>query len=179
MRHSKERKMELTTLNKVRFASQLLKDMAQTLADGNPEAKVAAFAYTDYGGDAFDVLCCKYFEENYPEYFAWESTIYSGRNGILVSPPDRDLVGEFEEAVEEYVLGFEDMESAYTELEVEALCEAVAYFIDSNTDEDGEQLYDHREEEIWDWMWDNGRLDTQGWDYSEHSLIEYLEKMEG
>jgi hypothetical protein len=166
--------MEFTTLDKVTYASDSLREEALAIA-GSKDAKVAAFAYTDYGGDAFDVLCCKYFEENYPDYFVWENTSWSGRNGILVNPPDRDLIGEFEEAMEEYVLGFEDMEEAYWELEAEAMEEAVAYFLESNTDEDGEPIYASREEEVREWLWNNGSLDTQGWDYSEHSLIEYLE----
>jgi len=171
--------MEFTTLEKVTYASQCLRERAEILADGKHDAKVAAFAYTDYGGDAFDVLCCRYFEAHYPECFAWENTVWSGRNGILVNPPDRDLVGEFEAAVEDYVLGFEDMEEAYTELEIEAIEEAIAYFIESNTDDDGEPLYADLEEDIREWLWNNGSLHTSGWDYSERNLIEYLEKMEG
>lgn len=67
------------------------------------------FSYTDYGGDFFDRVCCKYFSENYPKNFISKSTSWFGENGYLFG----DVAKQFLEDSENYLLGFEDLEDFY------------------------------------------------------------------
>jgi len=71
------------------------------------------FAYTDYGGDFFDKVCIEFFKERYPKYCICEDTCYYGQNMILWGK----VAKEFLKETESYLLGFEDIEQFFSELE--------------------------------------------------------------
>lgn len=167
--------MEFTTLSKVTYASEHLRELvAFDTAKG--EGEVLAFAYTDYGGDVFELAAISYFMKFYPFNIAHEDTIYNGKNAIVYNTPEHpDLVQEFREATEGYLLGFEDMEEHFLELEQLALDEGVSYFIENETDEDGEPIYADREDDVRAWMEYNGSWIMRGWDFSWDALKKHLD----
>lgn len=89
------------------------------------------FAYTDYGGDFWDKVCIRYFRENYPDNFVHEVCGWNGENGILFNTQDNtNLVEDFREATEKYLLGFGDLESFYSEIEYEQTEQSFKYFLE-------------------------------------------------
>ena len=60
------------------YASEELRDEVP-----NGEEVYVSFAYTDYGGDFIDEVVIEYFKKNYKDNIAYESTCYSGQNGII------------------------------------------------------------------------------------------------
>lgn len=93
---------------------------------------VVNFAYTDYGGDFFDRVCIEYFNEKHPESFIYENTSWFGKNGILLG----DVAREFMEETENYLLGFNDIENYYLNMEHEAEISGFEWFVnDANINE--------------------------------------------
>jgi len=129
---------------------------------------VVGFTYTDYGGDFYDKVCVEYFAKNYPDNFVWEHTMWNGKNGILFG----DVVKDFKEVTERYLLGFEDLEEFYYEMERNVEHNDFTRFLDDIK----------REYKIFDgcmeWLIDNrsGHYNvlTTGLDFSEQDLIETL-----
>jgi hypothetical protein len=86
---------------------------------------IVAFAYTDYGGDFFDKVAIEYFKESHPNNIVFENSGYNGQNAIVFGEPAK----EFLEVSESYLLGFEDMESFYYELQNEQEYKDFKYFL--------------------------------------------------
>jgi len=107
---------------------------------------VINFAYTDYGGDFFDKVCVEYFSENYPDNFVWEHSGWNGKNGILFG----EVADKFFEETSKYLLGFEDIESTYYELERETENESFVEFL-----EDLKHEYEFDHDKCLSWLIDN------------------------
>lgn len=131
--------------------------------------EVLSFSYTDYGGDFFDKVGIEYFIENYPDNIVWEHTCYSGKNGIIFG----DVVKEFKERTENYLLGFDDIESFYYEMTNEVEHENFTRFI-----EDLKRDY-VVSDGCMDWLINNRSgyysVTTQGLDFCYFDLIKVLE----
>jgi hypothetical protein len=141
------------------------------MKEGDP---IVAFAYTDYGGDFFDVVAIEYFQENYPQNIVVERAAYSGKNAIVFGEPAR----EFLEATENYLLGFDDMESFYYEKVSEVEQSDFETFLSNIQKFDGYVV----KKGALNWLLENRSgyygITTQGLDFSEKDLIERL-KAEG
>lgn len=108
------------------FASYYLKEdkRIEKLKDDDI---IINFAYTDYGGDFFDKACIAYFKEKYPDNIIIENTVCNGENAILYG---NKLVNDFLENIEDYLLGFENMEEFYSMMEYEQYENDFSYFLD-------------------------------------------------
>lgn len=148
------------------FASEeLLTELKNKMKAGDC---IVNFAYTDYGGDFFDKVCVAFFSEKHPENIVKENTVYSGENAFIFG----EVAKEFIEESENYLLGYEDIEEHYTNMEQNEEYEGFKYFIESlNTDK-----YEIQEDAIEKLCNNKGgyySITTQGLDYSESDLIEY------
>jgi hypothetical protein len=130
---------------------------------------VIGFAYTDYGGDFFDKVCIEYFAENHPENFVWEHAGWNGKNGILFG----DIVDRFIEDTKDYLLGFDDIESKFYQLENDTESEAFTYFLaelQNDYEFDGEKCYN--------WLMENKSgyytVMASGLDYDHDELLNCL-----
>ena len=74
-----------------------------------------------------DKVCISFFAENYPNNIVKENTYYSGENAFLFG----DVAKEFIECTENYLLGFDGIESYYYEMEMNERIEGIDYFIKS------------------------------------------------
>lgn len=106
------------------YASDSLREELATRADA-AAFPVVNLAYTDYGGEFFDIVVMDYFLKNHPENIITETTSYFGRNAFLYGEP----AARFLEETENYPLGFDNLEEFYNERERAAYDEAFASFI--------------------------------------------------
>ena len=95
------------------------------------EYTIVNFAYTDYGGDFFERVCIQYFKTNYPDQIVFEPTNWYGENAVIWG----ELAKRFIEETQNYPLGFESMESLYSEMECNSEDKSFQYFIENATDE--------------------------------------------
>jgi len=104
---------------------------------------IVNFAYTDYGGDFFDKVAIEYFAEDFPDNIIWEDTSYYGKNAILFG----DIVPEFIEETENYLLGFRDIEDYFYEREHEEEYKFYKWLLDDIKDE-----YDFDYQKALNWL---------------------------
>ena len=127
------------------------------------------FAYTDYGGDFFDKVCIEYFIKEYPQNIIWENTVYSGKNAYVFG----DIVKEFWEKQENYLLGFENLEDFYFNMEREVTENDFNYFLN---DIKNDFLFDFNF--ALDYLLENKSgyysMTTQGLDFSWEDLTDEL-----
>ncbi|MES2382435.1 MAG: hypothetical protein V4538_15415 [Bacteroidota bacterium] len=128
---------------------------------------IVNFAFTDYGGDFFDKVCCKYFAENNPDNFIKESTYYYGENGFLFG----EVAREFLEVTENYLLGFNDIESFYCEMENEEREAGIKFFIEG-LDTDKYEISAEIPSDFYEYVEDYCNVLTSGLDYSESDMID-------
>ena len=130
------------------------------------------FAYTDYGGDFFDKVCIEYFIKEYPQNIIWENTVYSGKNAYVFG----DIVKEFWEKQENYLLGFENLEDFYFNMEREVTENDFNYFID----EELKDKFLYNRDEVLEYLLTEKSgyysITTQGLDFSWSDLTEELLK---
>jgi hypothetical protein len=135
--------------------------LSQELRDSIPKNSehYVNFAYTDYGGDFFDKVCIEYFKENYPDNIVYEETCYYGQNAVIYGKVASDFLKE----TESYLLGFENIEEFFSELESKEkyeLIESCSYgdlchelgidkdnIKESNKERILQALYDHTEQD--------------------------------
>jgi hypothetical protein len=131
---------------------------------------VIHFAYTDYGGDFLDKVAIEYFEENYPKNIVVENTMYGGKNAFVFGKPATEWI----ESSENYILGFDDLESYYYERLNEEEAQGFEDFLN-----DLRMSYQFDKEEVMDWLMENRggyySVTTQGLDFSTSDLIDDLE----
>lgn len=140
------------------YASEELRDEVP-----NGEEVYVSFAYTDYGGDFIDEVVIEYFKKNYKDNIAYESTCYSGQNGIIWGVPAK----EFLEAYANYPLGFEDLEEFYSNLEYEKKTDHIEYMKRDLLGElgiecDWTDLQESNQDRLWDCLYDHTDFDTDG-----------------
>lgn len=123
------------------------------------------FGYTDYGGSFLNKVIISYFKERYPENIVFENTFWNGENAFIFGEPAKDLYYFMEDGD---LFGFDDLEEYYTEKQCLMIAEATQEYIDDN--ELSNDLYDI----VRDWFFDNGHLEPNYVDYSEHDLNEYI-----
>ena len=97
------------------YASNSLREELVQRAESASAFPVVNLAYTDYGGDFFDIVVMDYFLERHPENIVAEPTSYSGRNAFLFG----EVAGRFAEETEKYLLGFDDLEEYCAERELD------------------------------------------------------------
>jgi hypothetical protein len=153
----------VTDLNDA-FASDELKDLLNSrMKQGDP---IVAFAYTDYGGDFFDKVAIEYFKEHHPENIVVERTAYNGQNGIVFGEP----ASEFLEAYESYLLGYENMEEYYYQMEGEQTEDDFEFFLRDLSSYGGYKV----SERAMEWLLENKggyySMTTQGLDFSSSDL---------
>jgi hypothetical protein len=134
------------------------------------DTPVIAFGFTDYGGDFYDKIAIAYFSEYYPDNTLVEPTAYSGYNAFVYGKPAQDYI----EQTENYLLGFEDMETLYYEAQLHEEEQAFDDFIKDLNDE--KYLFD--EDMVKDWLMQNRTgyysMTTTGLDYSSSELTDAL-----
>jgi hypothetical protein len=159
---------KVSDISKEVSSSDLKERLKSKMKEGDD---VIHFAYTDYGGEFLDKVAIDYFIENYPDNTVYENTIYYGKNAFIFGEPATNWI----ESTENYPLGFEDFESYYYNAENEATDEAFEYFIDSALSGyvyDKDEVLDALHEKFDGYF----SLTTQGLDYSEKTLLDYLIK---
>lgn len=126
------------------------------------------FAYTDYGGSLLDKVIISYFKENYPENIVHEKTSFNGENAFIFGEPAKELYN----LMKVYnVLGFDDLEDYYTEMEYNMITEEAQQYIDDNG------ISNDLLDIVYEWIGENSRLEPNFVDYSEIDLNEYLQKI--
>lgn len=152
------------------FASdELLNELKSKIKEGDI---IINFAYTDYGGDFFDKICCEYFEKNHPDNFISENTMYYGQNGLLFG----DVAKEFQEVTERYLLGFNDIEEYFFERENEEMIKGFEMF------KNDIETYNNYEcdTDLIDWLCEEKsgcfNVLTTGLDFCESDLIDFCEE---
>lgn len=128
---------------------------------------IVNFAYTDYGGDFFDKVCIAFFSENYPNNIVKENAAYYGENAFIFG----EVAKEFMEVTENYLLGFEGIESHYYEMENEEREAGIKYFIES-LDTDKYEISEEIPSEFYEYVEGYCNVLTSGLDYSESDMID-------
>lgn len=141
--------------------------LSELKAKMQPNDVVINFAYTDYGGDFFDKVCCQFFAENYPNNFIKENTGWSGENGFLFG----EVAKEFIEVTENYLLGFDDIESFYYEMENEEREAGIKFFIEG-IDTDKYDISAEIPTEFYEYVEGYCNVLTSGLDYSESDMMD-------
>lgn len=132
-----------------------------------PEDIIINFAYTDYGGDFFDKVCIAFFAENYPNNIVKEDTYYYGQNAFIFG----EVAKEFLEVTENYLLGFDGIESFYYEMENEEREAGIKFFIEG-LDTDKYEISEEIPSEFYEYVEGYCNVLTSGLDYSESDMIE-------
>lgn len=125
------------------------------------------FAYTDYGGSFLDKVIISYFKEYYPENIVHETTSWNGENAFIFGEPAKELYNLMKV---DNILGFDDLEDYYTEMEYNMITEEAQQYIEDNGLSN--ELYDI----VREWLVDNGSIEPNFVDYSETDLNGYLQK---
>jgi len=134
------------------------------------------FAYTDYGGDVFEITCINFFSEKYPDNIMVEDTSYYGKNAMVYNTPNNPtLVQDFLEATDNYLLGFENIEETFQDVEDKFFDEFVNYVLT-----DSLRGYAFDKEKVSNWLYEEKsgyyNTTTQGIDFNESELIKELRK---
>ena len=125
------------------------------------------FAYSDYGGSFLDKVIISYFKEYYPENIVHERTSWNGENAFIFAEHAKELYN----LMKVYnVLGFDDLEDYYTEMEYNMITEEAQQYIDDNG------LSNDLLDIVCEWMINNSHVEPNFVDYSEVDLNEYLQK---
>lgn len=106
------------------FASDPLREELAAHAAAAAPFPVVNLAYTDYGGEFFDIIVMDYFLKHHPEHIITETTGWNGRNAFLFG----DVAAAFIEETEKYPLGFENLEDYYYTREKEEYDKTFASF---------------------------------------------------
>ena len=159
----------VTTMDDLIASADLIGEAEAKMKEGDFD-QVLNFAYTDYGGDFFDKVAIEFFLENYPDNIVVENTMYSGKNAIVFGKPAR----KFAEASERYLLGFDNIEDYYYQMQYEQEREDFERFLD-----DMEKYNNYKvSKEALDWLLENKSgyysILPSGLDYSESDLEEEL-----
>lgn len=125
------------------------------------------FAYTDYGGSFLDKVIISYFKEYYPENIVHERTAWYGENAFVFGKPAKELYNLMKV---DNVLGFDDLEDYYTEMEYNMITEEAQQYIDDNG------ISNDLLDIVCEWMINNSHVEPNFVDYSEVDLNEYLQK---
>jgi hypothetical protein len=91
-----------------------LRERAQAKIDKG--MTVIDFAYTDYGGSFFDKVAIAYFKKYHPKNILVENSGFNGQNAFVFGK----VADEYLEAIKNYLLGFEDMEEFYYNMQNQA-----------------------------------------------------------
>lgn len=126
------------------------------------------FAYTDYGGSFLEKVIISYFKEYYPENIVHEKTSWNGENAFIFGEPAKELYNLMKV---DNVLGFDDLEDYYTEMEYNMITEGAQQYIDDNG------ISNDLLDIVYEWIGENSRLEPNFVDYSEIDLNEYLQKI--
>jgi len=157
----------VTNLKDAYASDDMLEELKSKMKDGEP---IVAFAYTDYGGDFFDKVAIEYFIENYPNNIVYEHSAYNGKNGVVFGEPAR----EFLEVSDRYLLGFDDMEDFYYQMENEETEDSFEFFLRDLSNYGGYIV----SERAMDWLMENKSgyysMLTTGLDFSSSDLEEEL-----
>lgn len=124
------------------------------------------FAYTDYGGSFLDKVIISYFKEYYPENIVHEKTSWNGENAFIFGEPAKELYNLMKV---NNVLGFDNLEYYYTEMEYNMITEEAQQYIKDNGL--GNELYDI----VSEWLIENSHVVNFVY-YSEVELNEYLQE---
>lgn len=125
------------------------------------------FAYTDYGGSFLDKVIISYFKEYYQENIVHEKTSWNGENAFIFGEPAKELYNLMKV---DNVLGFDDLEDYYTEMEYNMITEEAQQYIDDNGVSN--DLLDI----VCEWMINNSHVEPNFVDYSEVELNDFLQK---
>lgn len=126
------------------------------------------FAYTDYGGSFLEKVIISYFKEYYPENIVHEKTSWNGENAFIFGEPAKELYNLMKV---DNVLGFDDLEDYYIEMEYNMITEEAQQYIDDNG------ISNDLLDIVYEWIGENSRLEPNFVDYSEIDLNEYLQKI--
>lgn len=126
------------------------------------------FAYTDYGGSFLEKVIISYFKEYYPENIVHEKTSWNGENAFIFGEPAKELYNLMKV---DNVLGFDDLEDYYTEMEYNMITEEAQQYIDDNG------ISNDLLDIVYEWIGENSRLEPNFVNYSEIDLNEYLQKI--
>lgn len=126
------------------------------------------FAYTDYGGSFLEKVIISYFKEYYPENIVHEKTSWNGENAFIFGEPAKELYNLMKV---DNVLGFDDLEDYYTEMEYNMITEEAQQYIDDNG------ISNDLLDIVYEWIGENSRLEPNFANYSEIDLNEYLQKI--
>ena len=141
--------------------------LSELKAKIKPEDVVINFAYTDYGGDFFDKVCISFFSEKYPNNIVKENTGWNGENAFVFG----EVAAEFLEVTQNYLLGYEDIESFYYEMENEEREAGIKYFIES-INKDKYELNPEIPSDFYEYVEGYCNVLTSGLDYSESNMID-------
>lgn len=125
------------------------------------------FSYTNYGGSFLDKVIISYFKEYYPENIVHERTAWYGENAFIFGEPAKELYNLMKV---DNVLGFDDLEDYYTEMEYNMITEEAQQYIDDNG------ISNDLLDIVCEWMINNSHVEPNFVDYSEVELNDFLQK---
>lgn len=125
------------------------------------------FSYTNYGGSFLDKVIISYFKEYYPENIVHEKTSWNGENAFVFGKPAKELYNLMKV---DNVLGFDDLEDYYTEMEYNMITEEAQQYIDDNG------ISNDLLDIVCEWMINNSHVEPNFVDYSEVELNDFLQK---
>lgn len=125
------------------------------------------FSYTNYGGSFLDKVIISYFKEYYPENIVHERTAWYGENAFVFGEPAKELYNLMKV---DNVLGFDDLEDYYTEMEYNMITEEAQQYIDDNG------ISNDLLDIVCEWMINNSHVEPNFVDYSEVELNDFLQK---
>jgi hypothetical protein len=123
-------------------------------------------AYTDYGGSFFDKVLISYFKKKYPKNIVFESTSWNGQNAFIFG----GIVDKLIEETKEYILGFEDIENYYYNMEQKEYNKYIDGLI-----KDG--LITESERDLaYEYLYESAQMETFGVDVDESRLIAFCKE---
>ena len=135
---------------------------------------IVNFAYTDYGGSFYDNVCIEYFEKFHSDSVLTEITGWNGKNAILFG----NVAKEFINSINDYCLGYDNLEEFYYNMQNELEEDAWEWFINDELT----NYYDFDKNEVLEYLRENKagyyRIYCTMLDFNSSDLIQELENAE-
>ena len=124
----------------------------------------ANIAYTDYGGTFFDKVLISFIEKYHPNNIASENTAWNGKNAFIFG----DILPQLIEDTNGYLLGFENIEEYFFEMEQKEYDDYINMLIDEGVINNAHYERDF----VKQYLEENAHVETFGIDVSNELLVE-------
>ena len=136
--------------------------LVNELTASHPDEVVINLSYTDYGGSIVDKLLISYLLEEGSKDIIVEQTSWNGQNAFVFGETAEELEACI---IPGYVLGFDNLAEYYCDKTNESIHEVINEL----------QIDESKRELAYDYLSENGHLETFGLDFCESELFDFIE----